>query len=89
MRKMFKKMCIGACGLMFVPILAMVPVNAENASSTQVPMAATGSIEGTPVPSVSPSASPAATASASPAATASASPAASATPTATPVVGGV
>ena len=87
MRKMFKKMCIGACGLMFVPILAMVPVNAENASSTQVPMAATGSIEGTPVPSVSPSASPAATASASPAATASASPAASATPTATPVVG--
>lgn len=79
MRKMFKKMCIGACGLMFVPILAMVPVNAENASSTQVPMAATGSIEGTPVPSVSPSASPAATASASPAA--------SATPTATPVVG--
>ena len=30
MRKMFKKMCIGACGLMFVPILAMVPVNAEN-----------------------------------------------------------
>lgn len=79
MRKMFKKMCIGACGLMFVPILAMVPVNAENASSTQVPMAATGSIEGTPMPSVSPSASPAATASASPAA--------SATPTATPVVG--
>ena len=79
MRKMFKKMCIGACGLMFVPILAMVPVNAENASSTQVPIAATGSIEGTPVPSVSPSASPAATASASPAA--------SATPTATPVVG--
>ena len=45
MRKMFKKMCIGACGLMFVPILAMVPVNAENASSTQVPIAATGSIE--------------------------------------------
>ena len=71
MRKFFKKMCIGACGLMFVPILAMVPVNAENAP---VPMAATGSIEGTPAPSVSPSASPAATATAS------------AAPTATPVV---
>lgn len=66
MRKMFKKMCIGACGLMFVPILAMVPVNAENASSTQVPMAATGSIEGTPVPSVSPSASPGSDSIASP-----------------------
>ena len=67
-------MCIGACGLMFVPILAMVPVNAENAPAAQVPMAATGSIEGTPAPSVSPSASPAATATAS------------AAPTATPVV---
>lgn len=67
-------MCIGACGLMFVPILAMVPVSAENAPSAQVPMAATGSIEGTPAPSVSPSASPAATATAS------------AAPTATPVV---
>ena len=74
MRKFFKKMCIGACGLMFVPILAMVPVNAENAPAAQVPMAATGSIEGTPAPSVSPSASPAATATAS------------AAPTATPVV---
>ncbi len=74
MRKFFKKMCIGACGLMFVPILAMVPVSAENAPSAQVPMAATGSIEGTPAPSVSPSASPAATATAS------------AAPTATPVV---
>lgn len=77
MRKFFKKMCIGACGLMFVPILAMVPVSAENAPSAQVPMAATGSIEGTPAPSVSPSASPAATATASAAPTA---------PTATPVV---
>jgi len=78
MRKFFKKMCVGACGLMFVPILAMVPVNAENvnAPAAQAPLTETGSIEAsaTPIPTLLPSVSP----------DVSADP--SATPTATPVV---
>ena len=78
MRKFFKKMCVGACGLMFVPILAMVPVNAENvnAPAAQAPLTETGSIESsaTPIPTLLPSVSP----------DVSADP--SATPTATPVV---
>lgn len=78
MRKFFKKMCVGACGLMFVPILAMVPVDAENvnAPAAQAPLTETGSIESsaTPIPTLLPSVSP----------DVSADP--SATPTATPVV---
>lgn len=79
MRKFFKKMCVGACGLMFVPILAMVPVNAENVPAGQTPAAVTGNVEAAPTPSSLPSASP--VTSIQP----SANP--SATPTATPVVG--
>ena len=71
-------MCVGACGLMFVPILAMVPVDAENvnAPAAQAPLTETGSIESsaTPIPTLLPSVSP----------DVSADP--SATPTATPVV---
>lgn len=78
MRKFFKKMCVGACGLMFVPILAMVPVDAENvnAPAAQATLTETGSIESsaTPIPTLLPSVSP----------DVSADP--SATPTATPVV---
>ena len=80
MRKFFKKMCIGACGLMFVPILAMVPVSAENVPSVQIPVTTSGSVEETPIPT----ATPVASATATPIVTPSATPAAS--PTATPTV---
>ena len=80
MRKFFKKMCIGACGLMFVPILAMVPVSAEDVPSAQIPVTTSGSVEETPTPT----ATPVASATATPIVTPSATPAAS--PTATPTV---